>query len=108
MSEKNLYYPLWKKYLPVLIVQMKNAVYGTKQIKMSKAEFEIHGNRTISNYFINLEIKNGKAANNISGSAVARDLFDILNSEKLCKEMFTKNNYKICMGKSFILEISII
>lgn len=108
MSEKNIYYPLWKRYLPVVMIQMKNAINGMKQISMSKTEFEVYGNRPISNYFINLEIKKGRVYNNISGSAVARDLFDILNAEKSCKELFAKNNYKISMDKSFILEISIL
>ena len=108
MNEKNLYYHLWKKYLPVFIIQMKNAVNGTKQIKISKTEFEVFGNRTLSDYIFNLEIKNGKVTNNISGTAVARDLFDILNTDKSCKELFAKNSYKISMVKSFILEISIL
>lgn len=108
MKETNLYYPLWNKYLPVLVMQIKNAVTGTKQIQMSKAEFAIFGNRVLSDYVIHLEIKNGKVFNNISGSAVARDLFDILHAEKSCKEMFARNNYKISMGKNFNLEISIL
>jgi hypothetical protein len=108
MKEKNLYYPLWQRYLPVIVIQVKNAINGAKQIKMSKAEFEVYGNRLASAYSINLEIENGKVVNNISGSAVARDLYDILKMDNTCKTLFTEHNYKFSMGKDFILNISIV
>jgi hypothetical protein len=102
----NLYYPLWKKYLPVISVQMRNALNAEKEIKMHKSEFEVYGNRVISDYFINLEIKNGKVVNNINGTAVARDLFDILSSDPNCKKLLANNYYKFSLGKEFVLRIS--
>jgi hypothetical protein len=87
---------------------MKNAVNDTQHYQMLKSEFEKYGNRQNSDYVFNLEIVNGKVANNVSGSAVARDLFDILKKGKESNELLTKNNYKINMGKSFILEISLL
>ena len=108
MKEKNLYYSLWQKYLPVIALQMKNAVKGIKEIKMSRSEFEVYGNRVISDYVINLEINDGKVVNNIEGSAVARDLFDILCTDNACKKMLDHRYYKFSMGKSFILKISIV
>jgi hypothetical protein len=107
MKEKNLYYPVWQKYLPVITIQMKNAVNGIKEIKMSKSEFEFLGNRKVSDYLINLEINKSKIANNITGSAVARDLFEILSENKICKDLLSERYYKFSMGKDFILRISI-
>ena len=107
MIEMTLYYPLWQRYMPVIRLQMKNAVNGLKEIKMSKREFEVYGKRKVSDYVINLEINNGKVANNIKGSAVTRDLFDVLSSDDSCKVLLAERNYKLNMGKEFILRISI-
>jgi hypothetical protein len=109
MTDKNLYYQLWQKYLPVIALQMKNAIKGgAKEIKMSKIEFEKYGNRKASDYVFNLEIKDSKLFNNIGGTAVARDLFDMLLTNNSVKELFIANNYKISLGKEFILNISIL
>lgn len=107
MMEMNLYYPLWLRYLPVIRLQMKNAVNGSKEIKMPKREFEVYGKRKVSDYILNLEISNGKVSNNIKGSAVARDLFDVLNSDDSCRALLADKNYKFDLGKEFILRISI-
>lgn len=102
----NLYYPLWKKKLPIIQVQMKNAVNGTKEIKMDKSEFESYGNRVVSDYFFNIEINNGKVVNNINGTAVARDLFDVLSADINCKKLLTNKYFKFSLGKEFVLRIS--
>jgi hypothetical protein len=107
MMENNLYFSIWNRYLPVIRLQMKNAVNGLKEIKMSKAEFELYGKRKVSDYLIDLEINNGKVANNIKGITIARDLFDVISSDDSCKVLLSKNNYKLNMGKEFILRISI-
>ena len=103
----NLYNQLWKNHLQVIALQMKNAVNGTKEIPMSKPEFEVYGNRKSSDYFINLEIDNGKVINNISGTAVARDLFACLKEDAVCNSLFANRYYKFSLGKEFILRISI-
>jgi hypothetical protein len=105
--ETNLYYALWQRYLPVIRLQMKNASSGLKEIKMSKREFDVYGKRKISDYVLNLEINNGKISNSIKGSAVARDLFDVLNSDDSCRVLLAEKNYKFNLGKEFILQISI-
>jgi hypothetical protein len=107
MKESNIYIPLWKRYLPVISVQMRNAQNGVKEIKMRKSEFEVFGNRAASNYFINLEINNGKVVNNINGTAVARDLYDVLISHESCKMLLANKYYKFSLGKEFILRISV-
>jgi hypothetical protein len=108
MSDQNIYFPLWKKYLPIIAMQMKNAVNGNKEIKFYRNEFEGLGNRKIADYKFNLEIKNGKAVNDIRGIAVARGLFEILQQDESCKKLFQDRNYKLSMGKEFILRISIL
>jgi len=105
MSEKNLYHSLWQKYLKVIEILMRNAVKGEQVLRLQKHEFEVSGNRKDSGYTFTLEIVNGLAVNNISGSAVARDLYDILKGSEKAKSMFKETNFKITLGKDYILKI---
>lgn len=108
MSEKNLYHGLWRKYLNVIEILMRNANNGEQILQLLKYEFEFSGNRKDSGYTFTLEIVNGLAVNNISGSAVARDLYDILKGSEKAKSMFKETNFKITLGKNYILKIRII
>lgn len=62
---------------------------------MSKHEFEAVGDREKAGYQFNLEFSQGKVINNISGSAVARDLRDIIYSDSFEKELIFGGSYKI-------------
>ena len=105
MSEKNLYYHLWRNYLKVIEIKLSNASRGEQALPLMKHEFEVSGNRKDSGYTFTLEIVNGLVSNNISGSAVARDLYDILKRSEKVKSMFKEKNYKITLGKDYILKI---
>ncbi|MGZ3753250.1 MAG: hypothetical protein ACXVAU_18340, partial [Mucilaginibacter sp.] len=53
----------------------------------------------------NLQMENGKPTNNISGSAVARDLYELLKADELIKAFLQDKSVKISVGKSFMLTI---
>ncbi|WP_165953179.1 hypothetical protein [Pedobacter changchengzhani] len=105
MSQINLYYPLWKRYLPVFAIQLKKALSEEQEINFTKSDFHNLGNRNKSDYSFSLEIENGKVKNNISGSAVARDLYDLLISDAKTKELLQGNHFKFSLGKAYILKI---
>lgn len=105
MSEKNLYHSLWQKYLKVIEILLSNAIKGEQSLRLHKHEFEISGNRKESGYTFTLEIKKGRVVNNIKGSAVARDLYDILKGSEKIKSMFKETNFKITLGRDYILKI---
>jgi hypothetical protein len=107
MTDKNLYYPLWTKYLPVITVQMKNAVKGMKEVRMTKPEFDLHGNKKIADYIFDLEINNGKVSNNIRGKTVARDLYDTIQQNPSSKVLLENRHYKFSLGKDLVLKISV-
>ena len=106
MKDKNLYIPLWKKYLPVIRLQMKNALNSPKEIKMSKVQFEDYGARKAANYLIKLVIKKSKVQNSIKNTAVAKDLFDVLNEDKQCRDLMEVNDYSFSLDAEFILRIN--
>ena len=81
---------------------MKNA---TKQqsVQLNSEDFNKVGNRI--NYSFNLELLNGVVCNNISGSAVARDLAQVLENSKEIKEILKDGHFKINMDGQFCLWI---
>ena len=108
MSEKNAYYPLWAKYLRIIALQMKNAQNGEREIALYKNEFDVFSSRKIANYSFNLELVRAKVANNVKGIPVARDLYEKLVEDMKIKELMMSNDYKISMGKDYILKIRLL
>jgi hypothetical protein len=103
MITKNKYLQLWRAITPELI-QVLNNYKGKTSIQLSKSEFESVGDR--KNYSFNLEFINGKVSNNISGSAVARDLSIILSEDKITRETISKGHYKFNLDKQFCLWVA--
>lgn len=108
INMSNLYHPLWTRYLLELIIQIRNARSEIQTITLNKCEFELLGDRKVSDYTFNLEIKNTKVTNNISGTAVARDLYDVLLNNPKIKGLLQNRHYKLSLGKEYILRISLI
>jgi hypothetical protein len=105
MKDSNIYNLLWQKYRPVIISKMKEALNLPQEYQLSKHEFEAIGDRTNSGYSFNLQIENGVLKNNIDGTAVARDLFEVLKNSATAKELMKDNNFKINLTKDFTLKI---
>ena len=92
-------------YLPVIRLHIKKSLVEEQQFKLNITDFESAGDRGKSGYTFNITMENGKVINNISGSAVARDLFEALKSDELIKTMLLDKHVKISVGKSFMLTI---
>lgn len=106
MTQINLYYPLWKRYLPVFAIQLKKALSEDQVINLTKSDLDTLGNRKKADYTFSLEIANSKVKNNISGSPVARDLFEVLMTSPKVKELLVDNHFKMSLGKAYILKIT--
>jgi len=95
MKESGKYLDLWRKYLPAIRILIKNSKNGLQKLSMSKHEFEAVWEREKAGYQFNLEFSQREVINNISGSAVARDLRDIIYSDNSVKELISQGAYKI-------------
>ena len=84
---------------------MKLALNEVQFYQLSKHEFEAIGYRESSGYAFNLEIKNGIVTNTIDGTAVARDLFEVLKSSITAKELMQVHYFKINLTSDFKLKI---
>ncbi|MDB5023697.1 MAG: hypothetical protein JWP78_1452 [Mucilaginibacter sp.] len=103
--EERKYLQTWKKYIPVIRLYLKKSLTEDQQFKLNITDFESAGDRGKSGYTFNLQIENGKVSNNISGSAVARDLFELLKADEVIKAFLQEKSVKISVGKSFMLTI---
>jgi hypothetical protein len=108
MKDSSIYVPLWQKYRPVLVSKMREALVSAQVYSLSKHEFEAIGDRTQSGYTFNLEIKNGILQNNIDGTAVARDLYEVLKNSKSASELLKQYHFKFNLNKDFLMTIQLI
>lgn len=101
-STPGKYTDLWTKHRTAITEKLKNAD-NKQSIQLNSKDFNNVGNR--SNYSFNLEYKNGIVNNNISGSAVARDLAKVLENSTEIKEILKGEHFKIRLDKEFYLWI---
>jgi hypothetical protein len=103
--EERKYLTTWRKYIPVIRLHLKKSLTEEQSFKLNITDFESAGDRGKSGYTFNLALENGKVTNNISGSAVARDLYEALKTDEAIKAMMQDKNIKISIGKAFIFSI---
>ena len=96
------YTDLWTKQRTSITDKLVNTT-DKQTIQLNSEDFNNVGNRR--NYSFNLEFINGIVSNNISGSAVARDLAQVLENSKDIKEILKTGHYKINMDRQFCLWI---
>ncbi|RWY57110.1 hypothetical protein [Mucilaginibacter gilvus] len=103
--EERKYLTTWKRYIPVIRLHLKKSLNEEQSFKLNITDFESAGDRGKSGYTFNLSMENGKVINNISGSAVARDLYEALKADEAIKAFLQDRSIKISVGKSFLLTI---
>jgi hypothetical protein len=103
--EERKYLQTWKKYAAVIRLHLKRSSNEEQHFLLNKTDFESAGDRGKSGYTFNMLIENGKVVNNISGSAVARDLFETIKTDEVMKEFLKEKTVKINVGKAFMLTI---
>lgn len=91
--------------MPVIRLHLKRSLQDEQQFKLNITDFEAAGSKGKSGYTFNINIENGKVTNNISGSAVARDLYELLKADEAVKAILKDKTVKISVGKSFVLSI---
>ncbi|WP_448702722.1 hypothetical protein ACFGVR_10250 [Mucilaginibacter sp. AW1-3] len=103
--EERKYLTTWKRYIPVIRLHLKRSFNEEQSFKLNITDFESAGDRGKSGYTFSLTMENGKVTNNISGSAVARDLYEALKTDDATNALLQNKNIKISVGKSFVLSI---
>ncbi len=106
LVELNAYTSLWNKYRPVILKMMSSAVNEPQQYKFFSHEFKAVGERVKGGYSFSLEVANGKAVNSIKGSAVARDLLQILQQSKTAMQLTSEATYELSLDKHLVLHVT--
>ena len=112
-SKMTTYYPapgsqgkysnIWQNSLSE-ISEILGSSGSSGSIELSSKDFALAGDR--KDYSFNLEFDDGIVSNNISGSAVARDLAAELTSSSITKSFLNNSYFIFRMDKNFTLWIS--
>lgn len=95
---KDLYTAVWQKALPDLLdlFQIRS---DTCSIALDRSAFQHAGNR--KSYAFRLELLDGKCINDITGSAVARDLDNLIRNNQQAQKLLKGQHVAISLGRSF-------
>lgn len=105
-QETHKYITLWSKYKPAIVSLMNSLSNNEKNIfNLSEHEFIVVGDRASAGYNFNIQFKNGQVANNLNGSAVARDFKQVLLASKTVNALIRKNDYTIRLDQKFVPHI---
>jgi hypothetical protein len=99
--KKHLYVKIWQRELDY--IQAIVAIGAESGKPLPGERFRKAGNR--KRYAFKLEIKMGKVINNITGSAVARDLADVLLPSLFQRKDLRTKHFVVRMGKDFYLQV---
>ena len=97
------YSNIWQNALPAISEILGGSDFS-KSITLNSKDFALVGNR--KSYSFNLEFDDGIVSNNISGSAVARDLAGVLARSSIIKSVLNNGYFKFRMDRDFTLWIS--
>ena len=106
MSDKNSYQKVWNKYLPVIILKLRNAIKSNEAqtLNIDKYDFEDAGRKTAA-YKFNVEMKEGRALYDRSVPAIARDFAKVITEDTVAKEIVRTGHFSFNMNNKFALTI---
>jgi len=100
-GNKSKYVELWQRFLPKIIQVLPDCDKNMHHMLLNSYEFQLIGN--MKNYSFNLEFLDGKVSNNISGSAIAKDLATVIEGSPEAMQIISSGHYKFRMDKQFSL-----
>ncbi|MCQ2330000.1 MAG: hypothetical protein MJZ93_05545 [Paludibacteraceae bacterium] len=100
-----LYTQIWKNHLSDIIEIIKGGESSFFQVEQEA--FENAGNRPSSGYNFRTEFTNGECTNRPSGSAVGRDLAEVVEMSQEFREACNEKFVVIRMGKNFDLHVEV-
>jgi len=105
MKDEGKYSHLWMKYSAVIRVLLKKTDVENQKLQLYKHEFEHSGHKRNTNFTFSFDLINGRALNIVSSTAIARDLWRVLDENSVTKNFLKDRKIKISIGKSFELQM---
>jgi hypothetical protein len=103
MIEDGKYTLLWGKYSGAIHVLLKKTDTENQKLQLYKHEFEHSGHKNTANISFSMDLLNGRAANVVSSTTIARDLWQVLDRKPSTRNMMKERKVKVSLGKSFEL-----
>jgi hypothetical protein len=104
IRDEGKYSHLWIKYAAVIHVLLKKTENENQKLQLYKHEFENFGLRQNANISFSFDLINGRALNIISSTALARDLWRVLDNNSATKNYLKERSIKVSIGKSYELQ----
>jgi len=107
MKEAEIYQLVWKRYLAVLTMKVKQLVRngGSATIGMYKFEFQSEGNKKKSGHQFNLELKDGRVINDIARSIAAKELAEMLRQDPNVRPLLNTGHFSFTLDPAYQLII---
>lgn len=100
-----MYTQVWAKYLPIIKILLKKSIADNQELTLNRIDFEKLGIARKAGYKFTILFEEGKAANTIGSSQLARDLATVLLENNDTKYLFKHNTYEITLTPKFLLQI---
>ena len=109
MKELDVYQAVWKKYLPVIAMKIKEAQRKNEasSFNLYKPEFQVASKRKKISFDFELEIKDARVLNNSTIPLVAKDLSEALRQNLVMKQLISTGHYKFTLNSDFIFSIEV-
>ena len=98
-----MYNMVWKKYLPIINIQLKRASTEERVTDLNRMDFERAGIGRKTGYKFTIQLTNGRVSNVISGSPLAMNLASVLLEDENSKKIMKEHIYEISMNTKFQL-----
>jgi hypothetical protein len=106
LSSSRIYAFVWRKYRPAILKLMVDSSETPQQYQFSKHEIKGINPKERGGHTFSLQVRNGKAVNNIRTSAIAQDLLLVLQQSKKASELVDLATYEFKLDKHFVLHIT--
>ena len=107
MKDQELYQALWKKYLPVIAMKLKQVMRSGEPAHVGMYQFEFHNGgkkRSVGHQF-NLELNKGKVVNDISKVPLAKELREVMKEDSQLGSLLVEGHFVFSLDKSFVFTI---
>lgn len=100
------FYPLWKKYKPVILKLMVDAQDGPQSYPLSKHEFTDLAPKKNIVYSFKIDLLNLKPLVAIKTSLVAMDFMELIRQSNKAAELTSNATYHLELDKQFNFHVS--
>ena len=101
-----LYTPIWNKYRPAILKMMIDSETQPQTYKLSNHEFKALNPKQKGGYTFALQVSSGSVLSGLKDSAVAQDLWEILQLSPKAVQLFADAKYEFTMDREFVLHVN--